>query len=139
MFIEVNNTVLYFLKRILPLVTVVFLFSGSCDHTILSGEIVVPGSELRMGKEYALSLEIPPELDGIYWIDWEVDPSDLAIIEFKGCTGTDCGKDSNYKGDRTAVITPIKPGGIEIKVSGFYKQTNPQPIARKKIKLIIDD
>ena len=130
------NKTSYFLKRILPLVSVLFLSSGFYDHTVLTGEIVVDSSELKTGNEYSLYLEIPSELDGIYWITWEVEPSELASINFKLCADDDCGKGSTYKGDRTAVLTALKPGEIEIIVSGYYKQTNPQPVTRKKIILI---
>ncbi|MDA3938431.1 MAG: hypothetical protein PF693_03855 [Spirochaetia bacterium] len=138
MFFSVNNTFLYFLKRVLPLLVVILLFSVSCDHTSLTGEIIVDSSEFKIGNDYHLYLEVPPELDGIYWVTWEVEPAELVSINFELCSGPDCGKNSNYKGDRTAVITPLKSGEIEIKVSGFYKQTNPQPIARKKILLVGD-
>ena len=100
------NKTSYFLKRILPLVSVLFLSSGFYDHTVLTGEIVVDSSELKTGNEYSLYLEVPSELDGIYWITWEVEPSELASINFEFCTGDDCGKGSSYRGDRTAVITP---------------------------------
>lgn len=135
---KINNTFLKILKRISPLVMFILLFSGSCDHTILTGEIIVDSSEFKTGNEYSLYLEIHPELDGIYWITWEVEPADFANINFDVCTDDDCGKGSTYKGDRTAVLTPLKPGEIEIKVSGFYKQTNPQPVAWKKILLVGD-
>ena len=139
MFMKSNNKTSYFLKRIFPFLLVFLLSSGLYDHTILTGEIVVESSELKIGNEYSLYLESPSDLDGIYWVTWEVEPADSASINFEVCTGDDCGKGSSYTGDRTAVITPLKPGEIEIKVSGFYKQTNPQPIARKRIKLNSDN
>ena len=117
--------------RILPFTVLVFLFSGSCDHTILTGEIVMESLELKIGQEYILKLEVPPELDGIYRVMWEVEPSDSASIDFPECTDEECERDSAYKGDRTAIVTVLKPGEIEIIVSGFYRQTNPQPITRK--------
>ncbi len=123
------------MKMILPFLLFLLLSSGFYDHTVLTGEIVVESFELKIGSEYRLYLEVPSELDGIYWLTWEVEPAELASINFEFCTGNDCGKGSSYRGDRAAVITPLKPGEIEIKVSGFYKQTNPQPVARKVVKL----
>ena len=124
------------MAKLLALLVPIFLFSASCDHTNLTCEIVIKSSELKIGNEYNLHLEIPSELDEIYWITWQVEPTGTANIDFEYCNGDDCGKGSGYKGDRTAVLTPIKSGEIEVVVSGFYKQTNPQPITRKKLILI---
>ncbi len=120
----------------LPFLLLILLSSGFYDYTVLPGEIVVESSELKIGSEYSLYLEVPSELDGIYWLTWEVEPAELASINFEFCTGDDCGKGSSFRGDRAAVITPLKTGEIEIKVSGFYKQTNPQPVARRIVNLI---
>lgn len=132
-----NKTISYFVKRIIPFLLLSFLLSsGFYDHTVLSGEIIIPDSVLAIGNKYKLSLEIPSDLDEIYWIVWEVEPADSASITFEICSGSDCGKNSAYKGDRSAIIMPLKPGTIEIIVSGFYKQTNPQLISRKEVLLV---
>lgn len=124
------------LIKILFFLVLNLLLFVSCDHTSLSGEIVMKSSEFKIGQGYILKLEVPPELDGIYRVNWEIEPADSAIIDFQECTGQECEKGSAYKGDRNAVVTVLKSGGIEIIVSGFYKQTNPQPIARKTFQFV---
>ena len=124
------------LIKILFFLVLNLLLFVSCDHTSLSGEIVMKSSEFKIGHEYILKLEVPPELDGIYRVNWEIEPADSAIIDFQECTDGECEKGSGYKGDRNAVVTVLKPGEIEIIVSGFYKQTNPQPVASKTLHLV---
>ena len=56
------------------------LVAGACDHTILEGTINPSPVELHVGEEAIISLEVPPELEGIYREMWYVDPEYLGTI-----------------------------------------------------------
>lgn len=100
----------------------------SCDHTELSGKITPENANLKVGEEFELILEIPPELDGIYRVHWDIEPIGSASLEYQECSDGECEPDSGYVFDRKARITPLKTGPLKVFVSGFYRQTNPQGI-----------
>ena len=108
------------------------LIAGTCDHTQLRGRIVAYPMQARVGEAVELELEIPPELDRIYWVMWKVQPS--ADLDYDQVHGREL--DPSYsKADRRAVFRASRPGEYVIRTEGFYRQTNPQPIA--EITLIV--
>jgi hypothetical protein len=108
------------------------LTAGSCDHTQLRGRIVANPMQARVGEAVELELEIPPELDRIHWVMWTVRPT--AELEYDEVHGREFDP-SFSKADRRAVFRAARPGEYLITTEGFYRQTNPQPIA--EITLIV--
>ncbi|WP_022661045.1 hypothetical protein [Paucidesulfovibrio longus] len=99
-------------------------FAGSCDHTVLRGEIVpAHGPFLAAGQTVRLSLKVPEELDGIHDEYWLVTPRDAGRFEPEDARG------------RTAVFRALRPGPCTVEVWGFYRQTNPQPITTIKLNI----
>jgi len=91
---------------------------GGCDHTELEGTIHPSPVKAKVGESITLTLEVPPELEGIHRVIWEVDPDSLGVIDYGDC-GENC---------RQVTFTAMSPGTGGIGVCGFYKQTNPQDI-----------
>ena len=59
---------------------IILLIIQACDHTDLTGEIVSDNNKFIVGDSIQLSLKIQSELDGIYWIHWEVEPKEAGEI-----------------------------------------------------------
>ena len=124
--------------------TCIFLFLSatlwlpSCDHTRLSGTIESPTAGLSVSEETTLTLRVPKDLDDIYRVHWEVSPSGAAEIEYDECQNKQCEKGSGFKSDRNARITPRQTGSITISTSGFFGQTNPQPIAERTFNVVAE-
>ena len=103
----------------LPLLFLV-CFAGSCDHTVLTGAIRGPGI-LSAGRPQAMTLEVPEELEGIHGEQWLVEPPEAGRFEPGQGQG------------RSVVFLPLRPGRATIRVFGFLRQTNPQPVTAKDI------
>lgn len=122
----------------------IFIFTGcgiieiaGCDHTQLTGEIIVLDKEIKVGDKIPIMLEVPEELSGIYRTMWDVSPNEVGEIiggdqlleEFSDDElKLYFGQDANLNPDRIALFIANKKGEFIIDVFGFYKQTNPQGI-----------
>ena len=107
----------------------------SCDHTVLTGEIISNKDSIFVGDTIELNLKVPAELDGIYWVHWMVEPEKMGLIEYKQPSENKNENDvlKKYgKEDRKALFILQKAGKVKIFVSGFYKQTNPQGINERE-------
>lgn len=115
-----------------------------CDKTRLSGTIQLYSEDLKIGVPMAITLEVPEDLEGIYRVMWEVEPSEAGIIlggtdiieayseeEIKAIFGNDI---DTLNVDRIALYIPTEEIDFTIYASGFYKQTNPQPITNINYK-----
>jgi len=109
-------------------------FGGTCDRTILRGQIVPEKASINPGETVRLDLKIPTDLDGIHRIRWEVDPEDIGKIEYKEYPVRWDGK-AYGKEDRIAYFTAERSGTCEIVALGFYKQTNPQLIDKLSLEI----
>lgn len=98
-------------------------FAGSCDHTVLQGEIHSPDAELRVGEQVLLELHVPEEQKGIHNEYWLVTPQDAGSFLPEGGSG------------RCALFMALKPGTCTVKVRGFFRQTNPQPITSMELTI----
>ncbi len=139
------------MKKIMTLfllISLVFL-GGSCDHTDLSGEILIVQSDAD-GRNSLLLLEVADELGDIHDVMWvvrkiegeeDIMMDDLIVIgsdlfdyysedELKQIVDTDI---LNF--DRIALFIPTLSGQYTIRADGFYKQTNPQPITRIEVEV----
>ena len=113
--------------KVLFLVFILTFIFGTCDHTVLRGEIITSETEIKVGQKVKLELEIPQELDGIHRISWYVEPATAGEIEYVQYE-VKFGEEEYGKEDRIAYFTAKEIGKCTISVYGFYKQTNPQPI-----------
>ncbi|MGE4291321.1 MAG: hypothetical protein AB7E32_03830 [Desulfovibrio sp.] len=113
---------LFFLFLGLP---VLFLatFAGSCDHTVLRGDILPSRPVVAAGQTVEFTLDVPPELNGIHNEYWRVTPGDAGRFEPEDATG------------RKAVFRALRPGPCCVEVWGFYRQTNPQPISAMELNI----
>ncbi len=111
------------------------LYAGSCDQTELRGTIVTDHKTVAQGETVRLAMKIPPELDDIYRLRWEINPKDMGVIKYKQYP-VQWGEKKYGKEDRVAFFTAEKLGSCDIYVSGFYKQTNPQPIAEIALEIV---
>jgi len=115
------------MKRVVLLfVCAQLLTGGSCDQTVLAGTIEAQKTTVATGERLQLELVLPAELDGVHRIFWEVTPAGCATIEAVRHPALPPKKLD--KRDRRAVFTGTKAGPCTVQTSGFYRQTNPQPI-----------
>ena len=129
----------------------IFVITG-CDHTELEGKVVVVNEDvLRVGQDIPLTLTVPEKLDEIHGVEWLLNDSegeliydsnvlmvgDALIDEYDDVWIKESFSMDDIDKERIAVFRPIESGTYTIEVSGFYKQTNPQPIT--EIILIIED
>ncbi len=110
---------------------------GSCNRTVLRGEIAPGKNPVKVNETVMLRLDIPPELDDIYSVFWTAGPEGEII--YKKYSDINGNKLHNraYKGDRSAFFTAKSIGRCEVSAFGFYKQTNPQIITR--IFIVIEE
>jgi len=126
---------------LLIIILLIFSFAGTCDHTELTGKIILNKEIIHVGDEISLELKIPKDLDEIYGIYWDINPKDIGEIIYTE-RGVDALQNINggykvvYKDDRKANFIPLKSGKCVIEVSGYYKQTNPQPITSITLNII---
>lgn len=120
-----------------------------CDHTDLSGEIIIKDQTWHAGDIIPLILEVPDDLKDIHDVMWAVynlehDHEYLEQIYF-GDQMLNVITEENLKGllevddidyDRIALFIPEVSGKYSIVVEGFYKQTNPQSIT--DIEMIVE-
>jgi hypothetical protein len=111
---------------IIALLGLMTLGSG-CDHTELEGTIHPSPVKVKVGESITLTLEVPPELEGIHKEMWDVDPDSLGVIDYGDCE-ENC---------RQVTFTATSPGKGGIGLCGFYKQTNPQPIT--DVEVIVEE
>lgn len=136
-------------KLILSVIMILLLFIVSCDHTDLSGEIVVIQSN-TVDNNMLLMLEVPDDLSeihGVMWTVWKTSGeesimiNDLMVIEdnlLEYFTEDDLKqliKSDTLNLNRLALFTPTSSGKYIIEVDGFYLQTNPQPITQIEIEI----
>ena len=119
----------------------VWLFKAS-DHTKLSGIITVDKTNIKIGETVTLMLTVPDKLDAIHRLHWEVRPATAGEIiytqiEYEAGEKNRDGVISYPKDDRTARFTARQTGTCTITVVGFFKQTNPQPVA--SLELVIQN
>ena len=117
---------------------------AGCDHTRLSGEIIIPDTGIEVGDKVPLRLEVPEELSGIYRTMWNVDPAGKGVI-MEGDKLLETlaeeelrqyfGKSEGLNPDRIALFTAGEKGSCTIYADGFYRQTNPQAIAFIEIEI----
>ncbi|MFZ7121862.1 MAG: hypothetical protein ACOWWH_13065 [Eubacteriaceae bacterium] len=138
-------------KIFLLVLLCLFIFTGcgyieiaGCDHTQLSGEIVITDKEIKVGDKIPLTLEVPEELSGIYRTMWDVTPDDVGkIIEgdqlLEEFSDDELelyfGESENLNPDRIGLFIANKKGECIIYTAGFYKQTNPQGITYLEIEV----
>jgi hypothetical protein len=106
--------------------------AGTCDHTRLRGTIVVDRHRPVVGDSIGLRLEVPAELDGIHWVSWNATPSSACSVSY---VRVERDERSRSKADRAATLVAEAAGACHIEVSGFYKQTNPQPITELDLEI----
>ena len=123
--------------RVLPLLAIVFLctFSGTCDHTVLRGEVRVPKNTLLVGEEVSLELVLPPEFESVQHVTWEVEPSDGAMLRAHRYPFR-YNEPLPGKDDRTARFSASRPGKYTVSVFGYFRQTNTQPITEIRLQVI---
>lgn len=118
---------------------------GSCDQTRLTGEVIVSDTAIRVGDTVTLQLIVPENLSEIFRVEWEVEPqasgdlffgsqlletlSDEELVRYFG-------KTKGLNPDRVALFIPKEIGRSTIYVTGFYKQTNPQPITTFNLEVV---
>ncbi|GAA0182286.1 hypothetical protein SH2C18_46910 [Clostridium sediminicola] len=134
-------------RKTIVIIFMIFLSSLifiGCDHTNLTGEVVVENKAIHVGDEVPLALEVPEELSEIHRVFWDVQPDDMGTILFDDelVETLDAEKieklfgDCNINPDRVAVFYPKKVGKVRVYLDGFFRQTNPQPIVEIEIEVI---
>jgi hypothetical protein len=118
---------------------------GSCDRTQLSGEVVVADTRIKVGEVVPLQLAVPESLSEIYRVEWEVEPQERGDVLF-GAQLLEILSEEEYEyyfgsseeinADRVALFLPKEKGTSTIHVTGFYKQTNPQPITAISLEVM---
>lgn len=124
------------MPRLLYLVCGIFIFcfAGSCDRTVLFGEISSDRSVARVNETVTLRLTFPLRFEEAYGIMWKAIPSETAEVKY---TEADpYYKKSKDKLDRVAYFNSTKPGKYEVQAYGFFKQTNPQFIDKVIIEVV---
>jgi len=117
------------MKRIVILLMVLFI--SGCDHTDLLGDISVT----EYNDVYVLHLTVPEDLEDIHNVMWSSNPSGCSIVS-EGDEVIDYLDEIGYSYDepydRYAVVVLVEEV-CTIEAYGFFKQTNPQPIAEVKL------
>lgn len=135
-------------KYVLKLFIIIVLFmltGGTCDQTRLTGEVHLADTPVKIGTIIPLWLEVPANLSEIYRVEWEVEPQANGEVVYGSqllgnytaeelATYFDTGEGINF--DRVALFLPKKKGKCTIYVTGFYKQTNPQPVTALDLEII---
>ncbi len=125
--------------------TLLIITGGTCDQTRLTGEILVRETGIRVGDTVPLQLVVPENLSGIYRVEWEVEPETSGAIFFgtqllESLTDEELalyfGTSKGINADRIALFLPKEKGTSTIFATGFYKQTNPQPITTIDLEII---
>ncbi|MBN2795086.1 MAG: hypothetical protein JXR88_06755 [Clostridia bacterium] len=129
-------------------ILMILLFLVSCDHTDLSGDIIVSDRLWYVGDLIPLRLEVPEELEEIHDVMWGVynlEHPDVALeILFTGETILNYIDENTLENllnlneidyDRVVLFIPNESGHYRVEVEGFYKQTNPQPITELEITI----
>ena len=119
------------------LIIAVFLLCGfsGCDHTKLTGTINFEDRNYKVGDSIFLELQIPNNLDRIYWVHWEIEPTEMGVVSFISNKESPQEGIPVNKSDRKAVFVPQKSGNVKIWTGGFFKQTNPQLITDTTITI----
>jgi hypothetical protein len=111
------------------------------EHTRIRGELVADPPEARVGETVHLEIGFPEQYGRVYRLDWQARPEEHAHISFSQVTFSDRRFDPEGRVvyptyDRKAEFIAERPGTYRISVEGFYKQNNPQRIARIKIRVL---
>ena len=136
-------------RRLLIIIMTLALFSlYSCDHTDLSGDVLVLYEPLVTDQAIPLILQVAEDLEEIYKVSWSVflkdhpqDPLDIIIYGenlLDYYSQEELGHIFNLETinyDRIALFNPRAKGIYTIEVQGYYKQTNPQPITHLDITI----
>lgn len=127
---------------------IVILFStliSGCDHTELTGEIIIPERDIKVGDSIPLILKVPENLSEIYRVMWTVEPKEIGeIVEgdelFEELSTKELkilfNQLDEINPDRIALFKAKETGSAEIFVAGFYRQTNPQGITAIDIEVV---
>ena len=103
------------------------LLAGSCDHTQLSGKVEPARVDTKVGEQVELTLEVPPKLDGCVRDElWEVEPASLGEVQHRDESGSK---------HRRVTFVARSSGTGQIRVLGFCRQTNPQPITTVEVRV----
>jgi len=106
-------------RRALVALLAVLSFAGTCDRTRPGGTIQPSPVRAKIAEPIALTLEVKADQEGIHRETWVVDPPELGELSW----------DEAADRRRRATFVGRKAGRGTIRVSGFLRQTNPQPIA----------
>mgnify|MGYP006301188909 CR=1 FL=1 len=111
------------------------------EHTRITGELVADPPEARVGETVNLEISFLEQYQRVYRLDWYSKPEGPSQISFQQVTFSDRRFDSEGRvvyptSDRQARFTAERAGTYRIYVEGFYKQNNPQRIARIKIRIL---
>jgi hypothetical protein len=133
-----------YIKRVtfILLSSIIIIFLSGCDHTVLSGTVIVPKTQVNVGDIIPLKLNVPEELSGIHGVMWTIEPEGKGEIiegdqiikkfseeEIQSFFGEE------YNKDRIALFKAKKIGECSILVDGFYRQTNPQAITEINLEI----
>ena len=103
------------------------LLGGSCDQTKLSGTVHPSPVSARVGEKVTLTLQVPADIDEcVHREMWEVEPRSLGEVVHA---------DDSARKRRRVTFVGKAPGTGQIRVDGFCRQTNPQPITRVGVRV----
>lgn len=111
------------------------------EHTRITGVLVAEPAEARVGEPVVLEISFPEQYGRVYRLNWYSKPEGPSQISFQQVTFSDRSFDSEGRVvyptyDRKARFTAERAGTYRIYVEGFYKQNNPQRIARIKVRIL---
>ncbi len=125
-------------KRIFSLFLISALFfitfAGSCDQTVLTGIIICKPQSVRVNETARLALEVATRFEGAYRIMWKSIPTDNVELKWREWDPYYKRSKENNE-DRIAEFSASKTGSYEVQAYGFFKQTNPQFIAKITISV----
>lgn len=113
-------------------IALLLLTVTSCNNGKISGTIKVASSEVSKGDTVDLQLIPDSGFEEIYGISWEVEPKDVGYIVYESQPDR---SERTYKEDRNAQFFATKQGKCKISAHGYFKQTNPQPIAELELSI----
>ncbi|MFP4563246.1 MAG: hypothetical protein ACLFRY_08025 [Spirochaetia bacterium] len=110
------------------------------EHTRITGVLVAEPAEARVGEPVVLEISFSEQYQRVYRLNWYSKPAGTSQISFQQVTFSDRNFDSEGRVvyptyDRKARFTAERAGTYRIYVEGFYKQNNPQRIARIKVRI----
>lgn len=136
------------MKKLWLLIAALLILTA-CDHTDLSGDVIVLNDTHQVGEIIPLLLEVPDELSEIYRVDWLLHDGDDTLVNddevmIQGQAVIDAYDEQWIKDmfdindvnvDRICLFIPKNNGEYKIELYGFLNQTNPQPITELEISI----